>query len=411
MHQDKNKVFRLLGKIMHYDWGGTSFLPDLLQIPNPENRPFAEYWLGAHVRASSELLMPAGGTVLLNEYTRAFPKQTLGEYVTETFGQLPYLLKVLDVNHMLSIQVHPSKKNAEKEFLDENDRGIALTAITRNYKDANHKPEMLLALSEFWLLHGFKPAEGLINVLNRIPELHFLLEVFEKKGYQALYSLVMEMPQTRVNETLQPLIKRLIPAYQENRLNPTQEDFWVARAAQGFSITGNIDRGIFSIYLFNLVHLREGEALYQGAGLPHAYLEGQNIEIMANSDNVLRGGLTSKHIDVKELMKHIEFQQTIPAVQKSADGTGHFQIFSSPAPDFVLGRIKLQEGHTISFLCNSAEIYFVLKGRILLRENEQDEIPLKMGQAFIGFDHAAFGLKAEEESILIRAAVPLLNDL
>jgi len=150
----------------------------------------------------------------------------------------------------------------------------------------------MLALSEFWLLHGFKPAEELERTLQAIPELAFLTPVFTKGGYQELYKTVMELPQAEVNRILQPLLDRIIPAYREGKLSQNDEHFWAARAADTYNEPGRIDRGIFSIYLFNLLNLHPGEAIFQAAGLPHAYLEGQNVEIMANSDNVLRGGLT-----------------------------------------------------------------------------------------------------------------------
>ncbi len=289
MEQDKNKVFRLAGKIQHYAWGGSSFLPRLLSIPNQEGRPFAEYWMGAHDKAPSELLgvVPAvgssggssgagkeqgNGTVKLNEYIRAFPRELLGAEIAERFGSLPYLLKILDVKDMLSIQVHPSKSYAEKAFLAENKHGIPLDAPDRNYKDDNHKPELMVALSDFWLLHGFKPAALLKLILGRTPELRFLEPVFSGEGYAGLYRTVMEMEPLKVNGVLGPLLDRILPDYREGRLSKDREDFWAARAALTFNETGRIDRGIFSVYLFNLVNLRPGEAIFQDAGLPHAYL-------------------------------------------------------------------------------------------------------------------------------------------
>ncbi len=305
MGSGSDKIFRLRGKLQHYAWGGTVYLPRLLAIPNPEGRPFAEYWMGAHDNASSELILDPGGefATKLNDYIRANPEELLGNYTAARFGRLPYLLKILDVKDMLSIQVHPSKKDAEQAFLEENKKGIPLTAPDRNYKDDNHKPELMLALSEFWLLHGFKPVPSLTKIIRDIPELNFLEPVFEIGGYKELYRAVMEMEPLKVNAVLQPLLDRILPAYREDRLSKDKEDFWAARAALTFNETGRIDRGIFSIYLFNLVNLHPGEAIFQDAGLPHAYLEGQNVEIMANSDNVLRGGLTPKHIDVPELLK------------------------------------------------------------------------------------------------------------
>ena len=288
MQQGKN-VFKLKGKIQQYAWGGTTFISKLLSMANPENKPFAEYWLGAHDNGPSEL--DGGVPSKLNEYIREQPDSRLGATVTKRFGRLPYLLKILDVKDMLSIQVHPTKKNAELEFAAENEKGIALTAGNRNYKDDNHKPELMLALSDFWLLHGFKPEEELMRILVSVPELKFLQPVFSVEGYKGLYRKVMEMPQQEVNAVLQPLLDRIVPLYKGQRLRKHEEDFWAARAALTYNEGEKIDRGIFSIYFFNLVNVLPGEALFQDAGLPHAYLEGQNVEIMANSDNVLRGGL------------------------------------------------------------------------------------------------------------------------
>src|SRR5579859_2894424 len=196
------KVFKLQGKVQHYAWGGAAYLPRLLNIPNPEGRPFAEYWMGAHDNAPSEL-----DGLTLNEYIRKDPQGTLGAYTAGRFGRLPYLLKILDVKDMLSIQVHPTKRNAELEFAAENEKGVALNAPERNYKDDNHKPELMLALSEFWLLHGFKTEDDLAETLEATPELAFLAPVFGQNGYQGLYKEVMEMPQAEVNRVLEPLLQ------------------------------------------------------------------------------------------------------------------------------------------------------------------------------------------------------------
>src|ERR1700742_2547980 len=178
-----NKVFKLQGKVQHYAWGGFEYLPRLLSLPNPDNKPFAEYWMGAHQNAPSDLLLEEGETVkaiALDKYIQQQPEGTLGSYTAGRFGRLPYLLKILDVKDMLSIQVHPSKKSAGIEFAAENARGIALNAPDRNYKDDNHKPELMVALSEFWLLHGFKPLADLEGILRATPELSFLTAELER---------------------------------------------------------------------------------------------------------------------------------------------------------------------------------------------------------------------------------------
>jgi len=412
-----NRIFRLNGKVQHYAWGGYSFLPRLLSVSDTEGKPFAEYWLGAHDNAPSELVFtpPTGDTanwsltVKLNQYIGEWPEDLLGAAIAQRFGRLPYLLKILDVRDMLSIQVHPSKKNAEKEFAEENKKGIPLSAPDRNYKDDNHKPELMLALSDFWLLHGFKPEDELEQILQRTPELRFLWPVFVEQGYQGLYKTVMVMEPLKVNAILQPLLDRILPAYENGRLSRREEDFWAARAALTFNEPGRIDRGIFSIYLFNLVNLLPGEAIFQDAGLPHAYLEGQNVEIMANSDNVLRGGLTPKHIDVPELLKHIKFGETLPQVLQGArddDHEGHISVFRTPAPDFELSRIGLPGDEIITIGVRSVEIFLVLEGELLVEENPGNSFIRMKGEAFVAFDGARVSLKAHKDSVVYRAAVP-----
>jgi mannose-6-phosphate isomerase len=261
-------VFTLKGVIKHYDWGGFSFIPSLLKLDNGEKKPFAEYWLGTHPLGISTVEFEKGGTSGLDILA----------------GNLPYLFKAQEVKEMLSIQAHPSKKAAEIEFARENAEGVPLEAAYRNYKDDNHKPEMLVALGDFWLLHGFKPADQLEATLQSVTELQVLLPVWKAGGYAALYKHIMEMPVEMVNKILEPLVQRVLPLYQAGELKKESPDFWAGRAIETFTHDNNYDRGIFSIYLFNIVHLSRGEGLFQDAGVPHAYLEGFNVELMANSD-------------------------------------------------------------------------------------------------------------------------------
>ena len=153
----------------------------------------------------------------------------LGSEIAQKFGRLPFLFKVLDVHDMLSIQVHPTKKEAEKGFKLENDLGIPLNAPTRNYKDDNHKPEIMVALSEFWLLHGFLPKSQLIAVLKSTPEFVQLLPVFEENGYLGLYKKVMEQSEQESNQMLQPLVDRILPLYKAGELEKSNPDYWAAK--------------------------------------------------------------------------------------------------------------------------------------------------------------------------------------
>lgn len=160
-------VLPIQGKIQHYEWGGFSFLPELLGIKNEEKRPFAEYWLGVHPLGIAEVLL-TDESILLSDLISRDPVKALSATVSKQFGGLPYLLKILDVNQMLSIQVHPAKQVAAEGFKREDKMGIARNAYNRNYKDQNHKPEVMLAISEFWLLHGFKQQNLLEETLPAI---------------------------------------------------------------------------------------------------------------------------------------------------------------------------------------------------------------------------------------------------
>jgi len=403
---NNTKIFKLRGRVQHYTWGGMDFIPALLHLPNTDKKPFAEYWMGAHDNVPAEVILPDGSQQPLNAFVKQDAATALGAAVHQRFGRLPYLLKVLDVKDMLSIQVHPTKKAAESAFAAENMKGTPLTAPNRNYKDDNHKPELMLALSDFWLLHGFKSPQALVTILMQTPELQFLVPLFDNKNYHALYETVMTMDQQEVDERLQPLLDRIVPLYEKGFLNRSQEDFWAARAAKTFCEPNKLDRGIFSVYLFNLVNLKPGEAIFQDAGIPHAYLEGQNMEIMANSDNVLRGGLTNKHIDVPELMHHTKFEEVIPDILKGTAGAVPGEtIFPTPAADFELRRLVLQPGAPVSLTATTAEIFFVYEGAVKAADGN-NEISLNKGEAMLTTAGAAFALQATQDAVVFRATVP-----
>jgi mannose-6-phosphate isomerase len=400
----KSAIYKLKGAIRNYDWGGTDFLSNLLSYPNEFKQPMAEYWLGTHEIAPS-FIATQKGDVPLNEFIENQSEVIIGKTVAKKFGRLPYLLKLLDVRDMLSIQVHPSKHAAEVEFAKENQQAIPLNAPHRNYKDDNHKPELVVALNDFWLIHGFKPVAELRTILESIPEFHALLEIFNETGYDQLYKTVMEMPQESVNKILLPVLDRIIPTYQHGQLQKHDENFWVARAALTFNRSDKIDRGIFSIYFFNLIHLNRGEGVFQDAGVPHAYLEGQNVEIMATSDNVLRGGLTTKHINVKELMKNIKFEETIPNILHPEKMNGE-EIYRTAAPDFKLSRFELKKNMTSSFVTATGEILLTIDGTILISSGS-DQLELQRGEAAFLITHQQISLKALADVDLYRASVPV----
>ncbi|HVT83574.1 MAG TPA: mannose-6-phosphate isomerase, class I [Chitinophagaceae bacterium] len=404
--KEAKRLFYIEGEPQYYAWGGQSLIPSLVPLAKSGDKPVAEYWLGAHQTAPSVVIDDKNSK--LDQLVASDAEKILGKPVAKKYGRLPYLLKLLDVKDMLSIQVHPSKKEAEREFARENAAGIPITAPDRNYKDDNHKPELMVALSDFWLLHGFKPEEKLLQTLQHVRELNFLAPTFEHSGYEGLYKLVMTMSQQEVNKVLRPLMDRVIPLYNAGKLNKEQEDFWAARAAIIFgNKQDSIDRGIFSIYFFNLLHLKKGEAIFQDAGVPHAYLEGQNVEIMANSDNVIRGGLTNKHIDVKELLKHVKFEATKVYIQSGKKIHSHELLFETPAPDFQLSVFNLNENDHVTFTASTAEIVLLTEGSVQLTEGTNELVLEKGHPSAMIFSGGKVQCTALQNAVLFRASVPV----
>lgn len=396
------KLHVLKGKVQNYAWGGHSYIPNLLNF-KPEDKPYAEYWLGAHVNA------PAVLTDLeknLDAFIETNARGVLGERIEAKFGRLPFLFKVLDVHDMLSIQVHPTKMEAEKGFVRENEQGIPISAPDRNYKDDNHKPEIMVALSEFWLLHGFLPKNDLAKVLEETPELTHLKAVLDAEGYKGLYQQVMEESEETTEQKLRPLINRVLPKYESGKLDKASPDYWAAKAYQTFCAGGKLDKGIYSIYFFNIVKVNPGEAVFQDAGIPHAYMEGQNMELMANSDNVLRGGLTPKHVDVSELLKHVAFEETHPKIMKGelqADGLE--RIYKSPAPDFELSKIELSIGDSYTSEAKTAEILIVISGDAQIIEDERS-LRLAKGESCFLEAGSKYKMSTSSSAILYKATAP-----
>jgi mannose-6-phosphate isomerase len=395
------KIFPLKGTMMQYAWGGSEFLPRLLRVANPEHRPYAEYWLGAHTSSSSQI-EKEGISILLRDAINKDPLFFLGEKVYRQFEGLPFLLKVLDVSSILSIQVHPTMAQAREGFDREEAAGIPLDAPHRNYKDRNHKPEMLVALSDFWLLHGFKSPESIVVLLEDVPEFNQLKPLFLREGLAAVYQMVMEMSDEDSFHWLLPLVKRELRKKREGLLKPSDPGWWVARLYETEENMMRLDKALFSIYLMNIVHLDPMESLFQGAGQPHAYLQGQCVELMSNSDNVLRAGLTNKHIDVPELIRLTKFETTLPQVRTGQPVQPGEDVFLAPINDFSLSSISLEGGNSFQHETESPEIYVVISGNVTIGDGSV----YQQGEAFYVCPGTAITLTSEHKTSLFRAFVP-----
>ena len=355
------------GSVQHYDWGGFAFLPKFIGAPNADDQPWAELWMGAHPKGPCPLIEREGSLESLIENT---PEDMLGAGVARRFdGRLPFLFKVLDVRKMLSIQVHPTKAAAEAGYAAEERAGKPRDAADRNYRDDNHKPELGVALTDFYLLHGFRSEEQISRTLQAQPAWAELSPIMENGGIKALYAYVMEADQA----TIDRLLAQPSAGWREADFNRDQPEFWAARAVEQYSRDGHYDRGILSIFWFNLVHLLPGEGIFQDAGIPHAYLEGACLELMANSDNVLRGGLTPKHIDVPELLDKTRFEAVLPEKLRPVPTPDGWQRYPTPAPDFTLDFHDLQAGDVISLSTTGPVILMLMTGELTVGESRLTE--------------------------------------
>ncbi len=377
------KAYKLHGVHRHYDWGGTQFIPHLMQVNNADQKPFAEYWMGAHPSAPATIETPMGMESI------------------HSLGTIPYLFKVLDVAKMLSIQVHPSKVNAEIGFALEEKAGIALDAPHRNYKDQNHKPEVMVALSDFWLLHGFLAPDLLIARLEAFECLHSLKTFFSGDNYQALYSHFMHLSTEDSDKILYPLLKEAVEKVAAGKIDKSHPHWWAHKYYNGIVPDKNIDKGIFSIYILNIVQVNKYQGVFQGAGLLHAYLEGQNIELMANSDNVLRGGLTPKHIDIEELLKHIQFVPTYPKLLMGDPINTIETLYPCPVPDFGLSKLALKQAEAYTIKAVQLEMLLVIEGEVLI-----DNLSYQAGEVALVEAGAEVDLLAKTASVLFKSFVP-----
>ena len=379
-------IYRLTGQVQHYAWGGKDYIASLIGLNSAKDQPCAEWWLGAHPSAPSEIENVTGKQSLI-EFLSQNPT-ALGQASRQQFGdELSYLLKILDVEKPLSIQLHPTKDQAEKGFESENAKGVALTDGTRTYKDRNHKPEMMIALSDFWLLHGFKTKSQILATLNSRPSLQPLAEKLGKKSLAEFYADVMLADQSTLANWLLPIIEANQQLYKNGELTLDTPDYWVLYTMETMAIPPErLDAGLVCFYLFNIVHLKEGEGIFQDAGIPHAYLRGQNVELMACSDNVIRGGLTPKYVDIVELLKIVDCREVTPKIISAAPQNQSEFTYKTPVNDFALAQIRVEpEKHTKVNL-QSAGILLVMQGELKIQE-KSTALSLKQGEsAFITVD-------------------------
>ncbi|MEU3603500.1 mannose-6-phosphate isomerase, class I [Streptomyces sp. NPDC006798] len=349
---------RLTNTIRPYAWGSTTAIPALLGIA-PTGEPQAEMWLGAHPGAPSHL---ARGP--LDAVVAADPVRELGPAVVGRHGpQLPFLLKLLAAGAPLSLQVHPDLDQARAGHAAEEAAGIPADAPNRNYRDRNHKPELICALTPFDGLCGFRPPAETADLVAGLgvdslkPYADLLHAHPEDAALREVLTAVLTADPAAVAETVAETTEAA------DRLGGPYAPYAdIAHHYPG-------DPGVLAALLLNHVRLQPGEALYLGAGVPHAYLNGLGVEIMANSDNVLRCGLTPKHVDVPELLRVVRFNATDAAVLRpEADPDGE-EVYDTPAAEFRLSRLVLApDGAPRDLTSAGPQILLCTAGRIAAGE-------------------------------------------
>ncbi len=386
------KSFYLLNnKVRDYAWGHHQYIPDFLGIPNPDDNPYAELWMGAHPLASSRIDSELQGGIQqidLGDFISTDSENILGPQITLEYGRLPYLLKLLAAGNALSIQAHPSKQMAEEGFKREDDAGIPRDAADRNYRDDNHKPEIIMAITKFTAMIGFRETAGILKYFSELKQsgkLKILLAQVSlrmrespSEALQVFFEGILGLDKDSTDMILNAA--NIESKNTNNCWNPIQRR-WVRQLAAAFP--GDI--GAIAPLFLHIVELQPGEALYQPARALHAYLEGFGLELMANSDNVLRGGLTKKHIDVPELMKVLKFEASKPAILTNGvpdiNGISHY---STPTREFTLGTAAVSAAGDISLKSGRGPlIVLAMEGDVILRDGFE-ELKLTRGcSAFI----------------------------
>ncbi|HEY4437507.1 mannose-6-phosphate isomerase [Lelliottia wanjuensis] len=376
---------KLINSVQNYAWGSQTALTDLYGIANPDNLPMAELWMGAHPKSSSKIEDASGQVRSLRDVIDADKAALLGDAVAERFGELPFLFKVLCAAQPLSIQVHPNKKASEIGFAKENKAGIPLDAAERNYKDPNHKPELVFALTPFLAMNAFREFSEIVSLLQPVAGAHHAIAHFlenpDAAGLSQLFASLLNMQDDEKSHALAVL---------KAALNSQQGEPWqTIRLISEFYPN---DSGLFSPLLLNVVKLNPGDAMFLFAETPHAYLQGVALEVMANSDNVLRAGLTPKYIDIPELVANVKFVAK-PAAELLTQPVknGAELDFPIPVDDFAFALHDLSAQET-AVSQQSAAILFCVEGEAVLSKGEQ-RLVLKPGEsAFVAANESPISI-------------------
>ncbi|MGB0435866.1 MAG: mannose-6-phosphate isomerase, class I [Mycobacterium sp.] len=403
----------LRGAVRTYAWGSRTAIAEFTGAPSPAAHPEAELWFGAHPGDPAWLQTDNGERSLLDAL-REDPGGELGAAVRGRFGDtLPFLVKVLAADEPLSLQAHPSMQQAVEGFAREERLGIPVNAPIRNYRDRSHKPELLVALSPFEALAGFRPAARTVELMQAIapgvlePFINLLSWESDADGLRALFTTWITYPQRG--------LEQLVPAVIDGAINyvRSSEREFAAEARTVLELGERYpgDAGVLASMLLNRVRLAPGEGIYLPAGNLHAYLAGIGIEVMANSDNVLRGGLTPKHVDVAELLRVLDFSPASNVVvHPESRRDGAELVYETPAPEFAVSVLKVdgeQLGHEIDAPTrhDGPQILLCTEGAATLYAKTGEVLLERGAAAWVAADDGPIRLEAQESTRLFRVTV------
>jgi mannose-6-phosphate isomerase len=391
----KGVVVELLrNAVRPYAWGSRTAIAELLGGPVPAPHPQAELWLGAHPADPSVLLHAGGAQTSLLEALSADPDRHLGTRCAQRWGgRLPFLLKVLAAEEPLSLQAHPSAEQAAEGFAREEARGVPRDAPERNYSDPSHKPELICALTELHALAGFRDPLRTVELLAALdapalePYRTMLAAEPNADGLRTLFTTWITMPEPAVKAVLPCTLDACVALLRRDGAcrdfrHPRGSDFrYECRVVLELAETYPGDVGVLAALLLNNVVLASGEAMYLPAGHLHSYLRGTAVEISANSDNVLRGGLTAKHIDVPELLRVLDFSYGELPVQRGERVGPQETAYRTPAEEFQLTRLEWADGESTPVLLRSSwpQILLCTRGSAELRSRDGGRVTVCRG--------------------------------
>lgn len=390
-------MWQLTNTTRHYPWGSHTVIPELLGETSPAAEPHAELWMGAHPDAPS--VLPDGRG--LDQAIAAEPDRLLGGAVRQRFGtRLPFLMKVLAADSPLSLQAHPTTAQAEVGFAAEEAAGVAPDDPTRSFKDPHHKPEILLALTPVEALCGFRPVEESLHCLAKLQlaELKPTIAALARGGLQVAIPQLLALSEKRRASLVTAVAEKaagFVAAHDPEFINTYR---WAASLAKTYPG----DPGVVISLLCNHLTLAPGEAVFLPAGNLHAYLCGAGIEVMASSDNVLRGGLTGKHVDLAALIEVLDFTDGRVPVIHPVLGPGGLR-YPVPVKDFDLTRVELGEDAG-SLRTPGPQVLLCTEGTAVLA-TEDDELVLDRGES--AFVPAGEPVTARGPAILYRATTGL----